>query len=164
MKLLLPLALALTAAHASAQSPGSEVAAVLVVGPPALLSLAVDASMLLTLVPNGHARRGSAISGLAIGTVTTVLGLALLIAAAGAQNGTVAWTTISATGMTMGVGTIALSTYAVLRPEPEHDSPLEVPPSDAPAAPLIPPPAPPQLRVLPFFGHGVVGGALSLSL
>jgi hypothetical protein len=164
VKGLIALALVIGATQARAQAPGSEIGGVLIVGPPALLAVAVDASLLYSLVPKTNARRGSSITGLAVGSVTAIIGVGMLIAGIGSLDTTTTWMAISATGLAVGVGSIGLSLYAFFHPEPEPDAPIEVPTVDEPPRPKIPPPAPPQLRVVPLFGHGVWGGALSLPL
>jgi hypothetical protein len=164
MKGLLALTLVIAAAEARAQAPGTEIGGVLIVGPPALLAVAVDASLLYSLVPKGNARRGSSITGLAVGSVTAIIGAGMILAGVGSLDTTATWMAIAATGLAVGVGSIGLALYAFLHPEPEPDVPVEVPTVEEPPLPRIPPPSPPQLRLIPLFGRGVWGGALSLPL
>jgi hypothetical protein len=160
MKLLFVLAVVTLAGRAWAQ--GNEAAIALIVAPPGAMALVLDAAMLYTLVPSGTAGRGVAITNLVFGSVAMALSAFSLIPNAFGTSSD-AGTVLAGVGLAVGVASIGLSIYALMHP-------TETPPEEAPPpppgpsfqTPIVPRPAPPQLRVLPLISARMIGLAVAL--
>lgn len=124
-------ALALFAAEAAAQGPGSEALLVIAIGPPALVSVALDVALLSTLLKDGSSATGRSISTIVFGTVTCLVAAICLGLGLSRPGSTLAWNVASAAALGAGVGTIAVGVYGVTRPPPV--APVEPLPVDAPA-------------------------------
>jgi hypothetical protein len=159
MKVLLMLAVVAIAGHAWAQ--GNEAAVALIVAPPGAMALILDAAMLYTLVPSGTASRGVAITNLAFGSIAMVLSAFCLIPNTFGQSSD-AGNVLAGIGLATGAASIALSIYAMTHPTEAAPEEQPRPPPPVFQTPVVPRPAPPQLRVLPLFGARMIGLAVAL--
>ena len=112
---------AATSAHA--QSPGSEPALVLVLGPPVLISLALDVVLLSTLVPEGTAGRGRSISAIIFSVIGATFASICLGTGLSSSTSSIVWTALSAAALSVEVGSLALGIYGVVNPTPEPEPP-----------------------------------------
>jgi hypothetical protein len=158
MKLLLMLAVIAIAGRAWAQDTGL---VALAVAPPGAMALVLDAVMLYTLVPSGTASRGAAITNLVFGSITLAFSaLALIPNTFGppSDGGTV----LAGVGLAAGGASVALSIYAMMHPTEAAPEEPPRPPAPEFQTPVVPKPAPPQLRVLPLLGARMIGLRVAL--
>jgi hypothetical protein len=166
VKPTLLLATLCVALPAAASNPSDDVSIIVALGPPATFSLLFDGAMLTSLLPNGTVGRGYVVNGLVFGAITATFAGVACAVGCGAPDKSDGWKILSALGLAVGVGTIAFSVYGYTRPPADA---VELPalpkrpgPPPPPASPVSP--DPPQLRVLPFFGRGLAGASLMVSL
>jgi hypothetical protein len=143
--------------RAWAQTPGSEPGLVLILGPPALISVAMDVVLLSTLIPTGTTGRGRAITNIALSGVGIVFSVLCLVLGLTTGGSTTTWTAMSAASLAIETGSLVLSIYGLTRsaasePPPEEERERE--PESAPD-PVLLNPAPsrepvPQLFMLPL--------------
>lgn len=138
----LALAVLLFASAATAQNRGSEGLLVLYLGPPALVTLAMDVVLLTTLIPDGTARRGHAITTTVFSFIGAALAVACLAMGASASPQSPEWMIVSGATLAYQLGSAAVGIFGLLHPEPPSEAPPVRP------APYVPPP--PQLFMLPF--------------
>jgi hypothetical protein len=133
------LALAVLAFEARAQGPGSELGLLPILGPPVLASVALDLVLLSTLVGEGTAKRGGAITTMVFGTIGMMLSGLLLAVGLGSPGTSQAWTGLNAGALAIETGTLVVGVYGLIRGEGESEP--EPPPQRVPKR-LRPPPEP----------------------
>ncbi len=120
------VALVLWAVPAAAQGSGSEAVLVLLVGPPALISVALDVALLSTLLTDGTAGRGRSISTMVFGVVAAGISAVCLGLGVSSRTSIPAWTVVSAAALGIGLGTLSVGVYGVAHPPdtpPEPEAP-----------------------------------------
>ncbi len=140
----------LAASAAQAQGAGTEPTLVLVLGPPTLVTLALDVVLVQTLITEGVVPRGRAISAMAFATLTTAFSAICLALGLSSPRSSTAWNVTSAAGLAVGVGSMALGIWASAHPEEEPER-VPLPPAAPRRREVLPPEIPPQLFGFPVF-------------
>lgn len=135
---------------AQAQGAGSEPSLVLVLGPPALVTLALDVVLLQSLITEGTVPRGRAISAMAFATLTTAFSAICLALGLSSPRSSTAWNVTSASALAVGVGSMVLGIWGSAHPEQEPER-IPLPPAAPRRREVLPPEIPPQLHGFPVF-------------